>query len=136
MTLQRLVCSLGFALCLNRAGLAQSINSGTITGTVSDPSAAIIAGAKVQLQNAVTGYAQSVFTDPAGAFRFSNVPMDNYELTVSAKGFSTKREAISVRSALPLNVNVTVEMAEELPRTKPLARQTLRVYLDQVVCIP
>lgn len=112
--LKRLFCSLVFALSLATVALAQSVNSGTVIGTVSDPSAAVIAGAKLQLHNAITGYDQSTLTDPAGAFRFNNVPQDNYQLTVSAKGFSTKSQNVSVRSTLPLNVNVTVEMAEEL----------------------
>ena len=74
----------------------------------------MVAGARVQLQNAVTGYAQSVLSGSDGAFRFNNVPQDTYELTVSAEGFSPKKTAVSVRSSLPVNLDVTVEMAEEL----------------------
>lgn len=103
----------------------QSINSGTVTGTVSDPSAAVIAGAKVQLQNAVTDYAQATLTSNDGAFRFNNVPQDTYELTVSAPGFATKKTSVSVRSALPVSLNVTVQMAEDLTTVEVSAASPL-----------
>jgi len=53
---------------------AQSINSGTVTGTLLDQSGAVINAAKVTLRNPVTGYEQSMVTDNAGSFRFNNVP--------------------------------------------------------------
>ena len=70
--------------------LSQSINSGTILGTVTDPSGAVVAGAMVRLQNSVTGYMQSVTADSSGAFRFNNVPQNNYRLTVDAQGVVTQ----------------------------------------------
>lgn len=47
-----------FWLAVAGAGSAfsQSINSGTLTGVVTDPSGAVIVGASVNLKNAVTGY--------------------------------------------------------------------------------
>src|SRR5260370_19891930 len=72
-------------LCLV-TGNAQSINSGTVTGTVTDPSGAIVKGARVGLRNPVTGYEQSAVTDISGSFRFNNIPQNNYRLTASAAG--------------------------------------------------
>src|SRR5215471_19281569 len=48
---------------------AQSINSGTVTGTVKDPSGAVVDGARVILRNLVSGYEQTTVTDGFGAFR-------------------------------------------------------------------
>ena len=45
----------------------QSIHSGTIIGTVTDPSGAFIAGASVALENKVAGYKQTATTDSAGS---------------------------------------------------------------------
>jgi len=94
------------------AALAQSIGSGTISGTVSDPSGAVIAGAKVELHNVVTGYAQSEVTDSNGAFRFNSVPMNNYRLTVSAPGFSPKTQDLDVHGSVPVTVNMALATAE------------------------
>jgi len=42
-------------------------NSGTITGTVTDPSGAVVAGATVEIQNKVTGYDRTTTTDAASS---------------------------------------------------------------------
>lgn len=71
---------------------AQSISSGTVTGTVLDPSQMVIPQAYVELRNPVTGYSQTVTTDDTGAFRFNNVPPNMYEIRITASGFGEKRE--------------------------------------------
>src|SRR5690242_8751404 len=101
-----------FSLCVLPA-ISQSINSGTVLGTVTDPSGAVVAGAMVQLQNSVTGYSQSVTTDNAGTFRFNNVPQNNYRLTVQTAGFTAATQALDVRSAVPITANVTLSVAAE-----------------------
>jgi hypothetical protein len=68
---------------------AQSINSGTLTGTVSDPSGSTIPGAMVKLENSVTGYSRSATADSTGSFRFINIPLNNYKLSVTAAGFAS-----------------------------------------------
>src|SRR5215467_6604007 len=63
---------------------AQAVGSaGTIQGVVVDPNGAVIAGAAVTIENAVTGYKRTVNTDESGTFRFDNVPPNNYQLSVS-----------------------------------------------------
>jgi hypothetical protein len=73
------------AMCAN-AGYAQSV-TGTITGTVTDPSGGVIAGAKVEALNADTGVASSATSDGAGVYRVSFLPIGRYQLTVQANGF-------------------------------------------------
>ena len=46
-------------LAFSNAGHAQSLNAGTVTGTVLDPNKAAVANATVTIENAVTGYKQS-----------------------------------------------------------------------------
>jgi hypothetical protein len=92
-------------------GDAQSINSGTVTGTVSDQSGAVIRGAKVVLQNRITGYQQSTTTDEAGSFRFNNVPQNPYQLTANAPEFTAATQDIDVRSSIPMTVNLPLKVA-------------------------
>ncbi len=99
-------------LCLV-TGNAQSINSGTVTGTVTDPSGAVVKGARVGLRNPVTGYEQSAVTDISGSFRFNNIPQNNYRLTASAAGFGVASQEIDVRSSLPLTANISLKVAAE-----------------------
>ena len=58
-------------------------SAGAISGTVTDPSGATIAGAAVEVQNPVTGYDKSVTADASGAFRFTDVAPGNYRVTVA-----------------------------------------------------
>jgi Carboxypeptidase regulatory-like domain/TonB-dependent Receptor Plug Domain len=93
---------------------AQSINSGTVTGTVADPSGAVVAGAQVQMRNPVTTYDQSETTDKSGAFRFNNVPPADYTLTVTAPGFAAASQTVRVHSSVPLNLNIALALASEV----------------------
>jgi hypothetical protein len=84
---------------------AQSIGSaGTINGTVTDPNGAFIVGATVTLQNARTGFQRTATTNDAGAFRFDNVPPNVYQLRVTANGFQTATQNITVQTNVPITV--------------------------------
>ena len=108
--MRKLACVL-FTLAL--PGFGQSINSGTVSGTVSDPSGAVIAGADVRLSNSVTGFNQSSTTDSSGAYRFNSVPLNNYRMTVSAAGFAPVSQDAEVHSSLPTTVNFALKVAAE-----------------------
>jgi carboxypeptidase family protein len=95
------------------SGLAQSRGSaGTVSGVVSDPTGAVIAGATVVIQNPVTGYRRMTTTDVAGAFRFSDVPQNNYQLTISANGFSPVSQGLSVRTSVPISLNIPLAVGD------------------------
>jgi hypothetical protein len=88
-------------------GQAQSLgNAGTVNGVVSDPNGAVIEGATVVIRNSVTGFRRETTTDEAGAFRFSNVPQNNYQLTISANGFTSASQSLAVRTSVPISVNI------------------------------
>jgi hypothetical protein len=87
--------------------LAQSLGAaGTIEGLVTDPNSAVIPDARVTLENRITGYKRATTTDANGAFRFDNIPPNAYLLNVSAKGFSTAQQTVTVRSSVPQSLKV------------------------------
>jgi hypothetical protein len=86
-------------------------NSGTITGTVVDPSGAIVAGATVEIQNKVTGYDKSTTTDSAGTFKFLGVPQNDYHTTVTAAGFQPHVEDVPVRATVAVNLKIALGLA-------------------------
>ncbi len=91
---------------------AQSLGSaGTIEGTVTDPSGAVVSGAVVTIENRVTGYKRTTSTDATGTFRFDNIPPNNYGLTVSATGFSASQQAVDVRSSVPQSLKIPLTVA-------------------------
>ncbi len=76
-----------FQMSVLNVAAQTSISSGTITGTAVDPNNAVVSGANIEVFNAVTNYRQVAQTDSDGNFRFNNVPLDSYRLTINASGF-------------------------------------------------
>jgi hypothetical protein len=111
---QRIRCSstLFFAVLLFLiAGIAHAqSNSGIVQGTVTDPSKAAIPGAKVRLENPVSGHVDETTTDTTGAFRIANIPFNPYHLSVSADGFNTATQDVDVRSTLPISLEIGLQI--------------------------
>src|SRR6202453_2693735 len=89
---------------------AQS-NSGSLNGTVQDSSGAVVPGATVEIHNPVSHFDQSVTTDGAGHFSFSNVPFNPYHLSVAAAGFVAYAQDFEVRSSVPLEIKINLQVA-------------------------
>ena len=90
---------------------AQGLSSGTITGVVVDPNNAVVPNATVTIENAVTGYKRSLNTGLDGAFRFENVPFNNYVYSVSASGFSGARGSINIRTSVPITLTIPLAVS-------------------------
>jgi len=85
---------------------AQSTGNSVVSGTVLDPSGAVVVGAAVEMRNPVSGFSRSTTTDTAGRFSFPNVPFNPYHLTVAKKGFAPFVQDVDVRSVVPVNLSV------------------------------
>src|ERR1700678_2429511 len=86
-------------------------NPGSISGTVTDPSGAVIPGATVTVENPVSGYLRTAKTDSAGRYQFTNLPFNPYHLAVTATGFGGVAQDADVRSTVPLNVTIALKLA-------------------------
>ncbi len=86
-------------------------NAGTITGTVGDPSSAVVAGATVTIENKVTGFNKTTTTDATGAFKFLAVAPNTYHTTVTAPGFQDHVEDVDVRTTVAVNLKITMALA-------------------------
>ena len=85
---RRLVALAAIALFLAiSVAVAQSAgNSGSINGSVVDPTGAVVPKAKVEIRNPVSGFDRSTTTDASGKFAFTNIPFNNYHLTDQGRG--------------------------------------------------
>ncbi|HYA18034.1 MAG TPA: carboxypeptidase-like regulatory domain-containing protein, partial [Bryobacteraceae bacterium] len=86
-------------------------NAGTITGTVTDPSGAVVAGATVTIENKVTGFSRTVTTEADGTYKILGVPQNNYHMTVTATGFQQHVADIEVRTTVAINLPVSLSLA-------------------------
>ncbi|MDQ1473775.1 MAG: hypothetical protein QOJ99_5255 [Bryobacterales bacterium] len=87
-------------------------NSGTVRGSVLDPSGAAVKGASVQIQNPVSHYIQSAQSDAEGKFAFHNIPFNNYHSIAVMSGFLTTEQDIDVRSAIPLELKFSLKIGD------------------------
>jgi Carboxypeptidase regulatory-like domain/TonB-dependent Receptor Plug Domain len=85
-------------------------NSTSVTGTVLDPSGAVVPDATVEIHNSVSQFSRSTTTDSKGNFTIPNVPFNPYHLGVSAAGFAPYAQDVDVRSLVPLNVKVGLKV--------------------------
>ena len=94
----------------------QSLTSGDIAGTVTDPSGAAVPKASVTLQNKDTGASQTATTNATGAYRFSLLNPGNYEVSAKASGFQGTKQAavVSVGQASTINLQLQVATATQV----------------------
>jgi hypothetical protein len=76
-----------------------------------DPTGASIAGAEVVLKNPITNYRQTAKTDANGAFHFVNVPPNQYQLQITAQDFQAFTKQVSIRSAVPVQIQAKLDLA-------------------------
>lgn len=97
-------------LALSVGAHAQSGSSTSITGTVVDPSGAVVTNATVEVRNPVSGFFRKSVTDAAGKFVVPNVPFNPYHVTVTGQGFAPYSGDVDVRSTVPVNLNITLKV--------------------------
>ncbi len=90
---------------------AQGANSVNVGGTVTDPTGAVIPGATVTIHDPVSGFEESATTDATGSFTLPNVPFNPYHMTVKATGFAEYVQDVDVRSAVPLALKISLQLA-------------------------
>jgi len=87
------------------------VTSGSITGVVSDPTGAVIPGAKVVVTDATKGYDFPATTDAVGRYLVTNLPPSSYIVSVEARGFKTyKQEGIPLAVGARVAVDVHLEL--------------------------
>ncbi|HTW60328.1 MAG TPA: carboxypeptidase regulatory-like domain-containing protein [Terracidiphilus sp.] len=102
-------CALSLIACVCMAN-GQNV-TGTITGEVTDPSGADIAGANVVALNLDTGVATSATSNGAGLFRIEFLPIGHYQVTVAANGFEKATIppfSLEVQQTANFNVHLVV----------------------------
>jgi hypothetical protein len=95
-----------FTLFLASASAYGQLSTGTIAGTVTDASGAVIPGAEVRVTNPGTGLVRTLNTESAGLYRVPNLPPGGYKVEVSFKGFQPQSK---VSLVLSVDQSLTVD---------------------------
>lgn len=117
------LCIAFTAMLLVLAPRAWSQDNATITGTVADPTGAVLPNAAISLTNPATSQTRTSTSNSAGVYRFANVGIGTYTLTASAAGFQkyTKTDIV---------VNVAQTLEEDIALSVGSQGQTVTVEAD------
>lgn len=88
--------------------------SGNVTGTIFDPTGATVPDANVVATDQATGAEKTTTSTSAGDYRFENLPVGKYTLTVTAQGFDKaemKNLAVNLNQTVTTNFNLTIGRA-------------------------
>src|SRR5437763_11371346 len=90
--------TIGLAACLlfATAVFAQEGINGTLSGTVSDATGALIPGVEVTAKNTATGVTSTSITNETGTYRFPSLQPGSYEATAALTGFSSQTIRLSL----------------------------------------
>jgi len=102
--------TLVLALLVTGALAAQEVR-GTITGTVTDPQGAVIAGAKIVARNQAIGSVTEAVANDTGLFVLPFLPIGKYQVTASMSGFkSSMRDNVELRVGDRIQLNFSLEI--------------------------
>src|SRR6202165_1009351 len=110
---------LAIAILFSSQASAQ-VSGATLSGTITDPSGAAIAGAKVTITNKATGVTHDAAADAAGFYSAPNLQPGPYDVTASASGFSTAKQS-------DLTLTVGAQQVLNLPLKVGEVSQTVEV---------
>src|SRR5262249_15606016 len=109
------------SLLLPSSSYGQAVSTGTVSGTIVDPTGAAVIDATVALIDPATNSTRTTPTNDTGRYFFANVTPAAYNLTVTKPGFRTAKltnQVVNVSTTLTLNitmelgsVNQTVEVS-------------------------
>ena len=94
---------------------SQTSTTGAVTGVVTDPSAAVVAGVSVTLKNVDTGSTASTTTNPQGSYGFPLVQPGNYSVSATISGFQgiTKKLTVVLGSSVTANLQLSLSTKNE-----------------------
>jgi hypothetical protein len=112
------------------SALATAQSTSQLNGSVNDPSGAAVAGAKINLTEAATGFQRTTTSNASGLYQFLDVPPGSYQLQAMARGFasfSASNVTLVVKLPSTMNIKLQVEGVKtsvEVEAEAPLINRT------------
>jgi hypothetical protein len=122
------LCLLFLLLAVPLAGVArgQATTTGNLSGTVTDPSGAVVPNATLTIRNPEVGAVVTQHSNAQGGYNFSDLQVGNYTLTVTAQGFaSTVIQRVAIDTGRSININPMLKVGA--------ANEQVNVTSDQQV---
>jgi Carboxypeptidase regulatory-like domain len=106
-----------FCICTPATVLGQSASTGTVAGTVTDPTGAAVVGAVVTMNDPSTNDTRKTATNESGRYIFANVSPGTYNVTINKTGFRVTKfssQVVNVGSALTLNATMELGSVSQI----------------------
>lgn len=103
-----ILCLVGF---VSEVGAQQSVSTAMLSGFIEDANGASVSGASVSITAVDRNQSSVGITDQAGRFRFSYLPVGNYRLVVTATGFATREQALTLTVGQSLSLTISLPVA-------------------------
>src|SRR5206468_8385297 len=109
----RSIFTVSACLLLLAAPVYGQVVGATLSGTVTDPSGALIPGVQVSIKNTATGVSRAIVTDETGFYTAPNLLPGVYEVTASAAGFrTTVQSSITLSVGAQQRLNLSMQVGE------------------------
>ena len=105
-------------LCI---GFVSAQTTAIVRGDVADVQGSPAVGAVVRLENVLTGFSRQVTTEDDGSFQIANIPLQTYVITALKDGFAPFSQPISLRTNVPQEIKIRLELATQLTRVEVTA---------------
>ena len=112
-------------------GVLWGQTTASVSGTVTDPSGGAVAGARVVLRNALTGFEQTADTGADGSFQLLSIPLRSYVLSVRAPGFAPQEQTITFANAAAQTVAIRLQLPTAETSTTVSAFETLSLVTPE-----
>jgi hypothetical protein len=127
-----------FAVAALMAAIVWANDGGSISGSVTDPHGAAVAGAKVTATETATGLAQTRSTDAQGSYSFQSLPVGRYDIAVDAAGFRPlKRTGVVLDVDSKISEDVALAIGERTETItvseSPTRVETVDTQLGEVI---
>ena len=120
-----LLLAIILAIVFSAFSFGQAFTS-SITGTVTDPTAAAVPSARIELRNMATNDVRNATSQADGTYQFNNLSPGTYEIVVAASGFkSYTQQNLELRAQIASTVNITLEVGGTTERVQVTAAATL-----------
>ena len=123
MTHRVVTAFLVFTAITRIPAVAQTASTGSVVGTVRDPSGAVVPSASIELVGAATGFHQHTLTSGGGAYTFAQVPPGDFEIRATSPGFQ--------QSVLHIKVSVSESSLADIALATGTASETVEVKSTQ-----